>query len=82
MTRENNTLKQPQHGTDLENWLSKQITDTGRVEGVYSGFEITVKDETKFPWASVFHALIKSDHEVWIIEKKGKLKIMTQASID
>jgi hypothetical protein len=71
-----------QNGMDLENWLCKQVMHTGTVEGVYSGFEIIVNNEAAFPWAAVLHSLLQSGHEVWIGERKGKLVIMTQASID
>ncbi len=77
-----NTLRPLQNGMDLESWLCKQVEQTGTVEGVYSGFEIVVNDEAKFPWASVMRGLLQSGHEVWIKERKGKLTIMTQASID
>ena len=69
-------------GVDLENWLCELIKPTGTVEGVYSGFEIGVNDDNAFPWARVLHGLLQSGHQVWIEERKGKLAIMTQASID
>jgi len=68
-------------GLDLENRLCKQVGSMGTVEGVYSGFEIAVKNEGAFPWASVLHMLLQCDHEVWVKEQKGKLVIVTQASI-
>ena len=71
-----------QNGMDLESWLCKQVTHTGTMEGVYSGFEIVVNDEAKFPWATVLRGLLQSGHEVWIEKRKEKLVIMTQASID
>jgi hypothetical protein len=70
------------NGMDLENWLCKQVEKTGTVEGVYSGFEIVVTDEANFPWAPVMRGLLQSDHKVWIEERKGKIFIMTQASIE
>jgi hypothetical protein len=82
MPERKNTPHLLQNGMDLENWLCKQVTHTGTVEGVYSGFEIVVNDEAKFPWAAVVRVLLEEDHDVWIEERKGKLVIMTQASID
>jgi len=82
MPERNKTPQLLQNGMDLESWLCKQVQQTGTMEGVYSGFEIVVNNEASFPWAVVLHGLLQSDHEVWIKERKGKLAIMTQASIE
>jgi hypothetical protein len=71
-----------QNGVDLETWLCKQVAPAGTVEGVYGGFEIVVIDENAFPWANVLRRLVQSGHQVWLEERKGKLVIMTQPSID
>ena len=66
------------NGMDLENWLCKQVEKTGTVEGVYSGFEIVVNDETAFPWAKVIRGLLQSHQEVWLRERNGNLVITTK----
>lgn len=67
---------------DLEVWLEQRVGATGHVEAVYGGFEITVSDGDAFPWASVLHRLLESDHDVWVEVKDGRLVIVTQSSID
>lgn len=67
---------------DLEVWLEQQVGATGNVEAVYGGFEIAVSDEDAFPWASVLHRLLESDHDVWMEVRDRQLIIVAQSSID
>ena len=46
--------------------LKDKIRTTGIVTEDYGGYEITVKDNERFPWSDVFLLLLDSGFQIWI----------------
>jgi hypothetical protein len=67
---------------DLEAWLCREVGATGEVQAIYGGLEITIIQESAFPWSGVIRRLLQSDHAIWLEEREGQLVIATESSVD
>jgi hypothetical protein len=63
---------------DPETRLKKMVKETGKVQSVYGGYEITVTKPNLFPWHKVIRELLEIGQEVWVNKKEGKLRIRTE----
>jgi len=66
---------------DPEERLKRLVKDTGKVNYVYSGFEINVSKPTLFPWYKVFNQLTEIGQEVWISKMEGKISIISKPRV-
>lgn len=58
--------------------LKSLIGNSGKVEELYGGFEITVLDEALFPWQGVFDLLLDLAHDIWVTRPTDKVIILTK----
>ena len=63
---------------DPEEQLKRIVKDTGEVNSVYGGFEITVSKPALFPWYKIFNQLIDINQEVWLNKVEGKINITSK----
>ena len=62
--------------------LRDMIDNTGSVNEVYGGYEITVNNKEKFPWYETCNFLLDSSFEVWIVKSESNLIIMSKPAVD
>jgi hypothetical protein len=63
---------------DPETRLKKMVKETGEVQSVYGGFEITVTKPNLFPWYRVIHELVEIGQNVWMSKKEGRIHIRSE----
>lgn len=62
--------------------LKKIIGPTARIIEDYGGYEITVIDAKKFPWADVLTLLLDSGFQVWINKTNSHLCFMAKPEVN
>lgn len=65
----------PEVYTDVESKIREIVGETGSVEPKYGGYDITVLNESMFPWPTVFKLLWEYQFEIWVTEKEDKVVI-------
>jgi hypothetical protein len=67
---------------DIEEEIRSEIGEHGECFTVMGGFEVLVKDPTRFPWARVFRTLLELGHEVWVELRGENLVIVSKAPVE
>jgi hypothetical protein len=67
---------------DIESELRSEIGEYGECASVMGGFEVLVKDPSRFPWAKVFRTLLGLGHEVWVELRDDWLVIVSKAPVE
>lgn len=62
--------------------LQNLIGQSGIVEEVYGGYEITINEYEIFPWYKVCSILLEASFEVWITKTGTNLRIMSKPAVD
>ncbi|MEM2901822.1 MAG: Lrp/AsnC family transcriptional regulator [Candidatus Bathyarchaeia archaeon] len=65
----------PEVYTDVESRIREVVGETGTVEPKYGGYDITVLNESMFPWPTVFKLLWEYQFEIWVTEKEDRITI-------
>ncbi len=67
---------------DIEGELKSEIGECGECVTVMGGFEVLVKDPSRFPWARVFRTLLGLGHEVWVELRGDRLVVVSKAPVE
>jgi len=61
--------------------LTETVGETGIVQPVMGGYEITVKETEQFKWADVFNTLLDFSYETWISRKEKDIVIVSKPCV-
>lgn len=56
------------HQMDLMEKLKKLVGTFGMINQKRGGFEISIKDSSKFPMYEICQTLLMSDFDVWVVQ--------------